>query len=516
MASSADVVVLSHSIFSSKKFPSESEPWPPGLFDVLGQKWSRVILDEAHELANLSREVQSRILAVKSGAVHVLSGTPEQGEGSRGAASLALLFKVSLCPMIKPSFTFDGDKYVTAAAKAFFKSAARTQMSPFQLPVTEHVVMVQLAEAEKVLYNHFVNGIRPSTRDLLETCCCFVKESSSAKKEIGVLIKQKQREFEQQLVEAKGHTAFLLLLARLLDEKPRLVARRQALKCRIERRDFWEEGQRLVDSLFEELENLGHEELKALVKEKHVHGAKSRALFGVAGSEASAQLFSESFVRVFEDPPSLEMIPNVWTVFHEQLDQHLPQHYVALGGVKKPLKYLEHSMKELAEGGSCPVCLDGLENGEATCMTDCGHAFHEECLEEVRKLRPECPNCRQQIAKVYVTKPPAPIDPWLKYGSKVKVMIGKLEDIMQEYPGERLLLFVQYREIRQKLAQAFKEFGVPFLTLCGSARTQGTAITRWQSGQHPSDFLMMLSCEEHNSGITLTRARMVFMFLWVS
>jgi SWI/SNF-related matrix-associated actin-dependent regulator of chromatin subfamily A3 len=165
-------------------------------------------------------------------------------------------------------------------------------------------------------------------------------------------------------------------------------------------------------------------------------------------------------------------------------------------------------MKELAGGGgSCPICLDGLENGEGTVMTSCGHAFHKDCIEESLKSRGQCPNCRQQVLEVCSTTPPTPVDPYLKYGTKVKVMIQQLKDIMRDYPGDRLLLFVQYKDMRKKLEQAFREFEVPFLTLSGSARTQGNAITRWQSGQDPDDFLMMLSCEEHNSGITLTRAR---------
>jgi SNF2 family DNA or RNA helicase len=500
VTSSADIVVLSHSLFKSDKFPSDSEPWPAALFNVLGQKWSRVILDEAHELSGLTREQQRRILALQSNAVHVLSGTPEQGGGSRGAASLALAFKVSLCPMIKPAFTFDGDQHVTAAAREFFKSVARTQASPFSLPVTEHVVNVQLTEAEKVLYADRVNELNSGTKDLLEICCCFVSvESSSAKKEIGALIKKKRNLLQEQLSSAKGHSAFLLLLALSLNEKPKLASKRDGLRCKSERQDFWEEGRRMVDGIFEELEHLGPNELMGLVKAKHVHGAQSKTLF-----EAAEALWKDAASHTFY--PLFQALPDRTLVFREQLDQHLGQYYVAVGGVKKPLDFLERSMKELAEGGSCPICLDGLENGEATCMTSCGHAFHEACLEEVKKCRPECPNCRQ-ISEVFATKPPTPVDPWLKYGSKVKIMIQKLKDIMLEYPGERLLLFVQYRDMRQKLEKAFKEFEVPFLTLHGSARVQGAAITRWQSGQDPKDFLMMLSCEEHNSGITLTRAR---------
>jgi len=505
VAASADVVVLSHSLFSSKLFPSDGEPWPLELFDVLGRRWSRVILDEAHELAGLSREVQRRILALRSDAVHVLSGTPEGG-GARGAASLALLFKASFASPCG----FDKGASANAAAQEFFKTTARTQRSPFNLPVEEHVVTVQMTEAEKVLYTHFVDKTAGNTRELLELCCCFVKgESKSAKQEIGVLIHKKRRELQTRMAAAKGHTAFLLLLAQCLHERPKLLAKRQALKCRVDRKDFWEEGRRVVDGFVEELKSAGYRELLGLVKDEHVHGAKSRALFGVSeqSSEAAgAKFFLENLARVLT-PPLLQQLPAVLDVFAEQTEQHLAQYYLALGSVKKPLDFLEHSMKELAEGGCCPLCLDELANGEATCMTSCGHAFHEDCLRDLSRVRSECPNCRQPIAEIYATKPAVPVDPWLKYGSKVKEMIRTLKVIMTEYPGERLLLFVQYRDIRKKLAEAFKEFQVPFLTLSGSARCQGAAITRWQSGCDPGDFLMMLSCEEHNSGITLTRAR---------
>jgi len=500
VAATADVVVLPHTIFASKKYPSESEPWPQHVFNVLSRTWSRLILDEVHEISCLTREIQRHMLAVRSEAVHALSGTPEQGGGSRGAASLALAFKASLCPMLGAHFCFDADEDVTLAAAEFFRTCACTQASPFRLPVTEHTVSVRLSDAEQVLYANLKMHGSPSTRELLELCCCFVsKTSSSANKEIGVLIKQKKKELKVLLDAAKGHAAFAVLLSKCVAEEARLASRRKALKCKDARREFWEEGRRLVDKLFEGLSGMGCEELASFVQDYHVNGLKSRELVGEVGH------FSERIRRLHTGQcPRAE----AKEAFNEQLDNHLARDFGPLGAVKKPLDFLQRSMEELlGGGGSCPICLDGLENGEATCMTSCGHAFHEECMSDVLKSRRECPNCRQHVRQVYDTKPQVPMDPWLKYGTKVKEMIRKLKDIMRDYPGERLLLFVQYRDMRKNLEKAFQEFEVPFLTLSGGARTQGNAITRWQSGRDPDDFLMMLSCEEHNSGITLTRAR---------
>lgn len=517
VAAAADVVVLSYNLFKSDGYPSDSTSWPEGVFNVREFEWDRLILDEGHELPAQKHEVQRRILALKSKAVHVLSGTPQQGGGSRGAASLAQVLRISLSPMRKPSFSYDGDEFVTQAATEFFRTVARTYASPIELPVTEHVVVVQLSEAERVLYAHAKNNGAYSnkTRELLELCCCFVSgETGSAKKEIGRLIAKKRRELQAQVSIAKGHTAFLLLLSQRLCRSERLASRRQGLKCQSGRADFWEEGRQLTDTLFEELKDIRSSALMALVRDNHIHGTKSRTLMGIAErmpEARAARLCTDNLARCFgppdKYPPQHLQLPQLEEAFNEQLDQHLSQFYCPLGAAKKPLDFLERSMKELVGGGSCPICLDELENGEAVSMTSCGHAFHEDCLEEVCKTRPECPNCRQQITEVYATKPQTPVDPWLKYGSKVKTVIEKLKDIMTEYPGDRVLLYVQYENIRKKLTSAFKEFEVPFLTLCGSARAQGAAIDRWQSGEDPRDFVMVLSCEEHNSGITLTRAR---------
>ena len=502
VASLADVVILSHKIL--EKLPDPSEV-PANLFDIYDRQWTRVILDEAHEIPTFPWRTQARLLSLQHRAIHLLSGTPQQGAGPRGAASLALLLKASLCPMkhAVPHFHFDDDSMVRMAARSFFETFARTQESPFKLPVTEHVVKVQLTEAERVLYAHMIDHESPTTREKLEKCCCFVTATTSANKEIGVLIKKKTGDLEIKLQEAKGSAAFAILLARSLGGD-RLTIKRRNLKCnnREERVDYWEEGRRLVDGLYAELTGLSSENLSELVLRDQVNGAVTKKFLEEEGATAS---FQEILRRLHSQHYSQARVKDL---FQDQAESYqLCRDFVSLGSIKKPLDFLKRSMEELASGGSCPICLDGLKNGEVTCMTSCGHAFHESCMQDVLKMRPECPNCRQHVTTIFATEPPVPMDPWLKYGTKVQMMITTLKQIRADFPGERLLLFVQYRNTRQKLEKAFAEFDVPFLTLCGSTRSQGKAVTRWQSGEDPKDFLMMLSCEEHNSGITLTRAR---------
>jgi hypothetical protein len=513
-AAKADAVLLPLSLFASKLWPKDHEPWPAQLLDVLGRPWRRLVVDEAHELSGLEPQVQRRVLraARLSGAAHLLSATPQQGGGSRGTACLALLFKASLAAWHGPRFGGDAQAPVTAQAAAFLGLVARTQPSPFRLPVEERVVPVRLSQAEQVLYANAVQHHRANVRQLLELCCCFLSESSSsARKEIGVLLQRKRRELEARKAVAQARAALLLLMAGALQETARLASRRQALRCRqADERQDWEEGRRLVDELYRgPLAGLDGVRLAKLPRVQHLQGLKTtRLLLGEeppAEAAARAAKLSAELTLLHQ---GLLPAAELKLCFNEQLDQHLAGDFVGLGALSRQLQFLDTSLRELAAGAAtCPICLDLLHNGEASCLTGCGHAFHAACMEEVSKSRGGCPTCRQRVPQLWAVPSSAPADPWLKYGTKLHVMIRQLQDIMRDYPGERLLLFVQFRNMREKLEQAFREFSVPFLTLAGSARTQGAAITRWQCGEDPDDFLMMLSCEEHSSGITLTRAR---------
>jgi len=50
-------------------------------------------------------------------------------------------------------------------------------------------------------------------------------------------------------------------------------------------------------------------------------------------------------------------------------------------------------MSECPES-DCIICLESLSNEEMSVQTECDHYFHKKCLEEWKKVRPNCPICR--------------------------------------------------------------------------------------------------------------------------
>ena len=47
----------------------------------------------------------------------------------------------------------------------------------------------------------------------------------------------------------------------------------------------------------------------------------------------------------------------------------------------------------------CSICLEEIWNGKVqlTVMTDCGHRYHKECLDNWLKIKENCPLCREKI-----------------------------------------------------------------------------------------------------------------------
>jgi SNF2-related domain/Ring finger domain len=523
-APEASVVLLPSSIFSSKSLGGAFETW------LLETPWTRLVLDEAHEVSGLPDAAQSALLRLRPRATHLLTGTPQQGPGALGTARLALLMGVSLAleeSASSLSFRWSADGLTNRTARDFLRATALHQECPFKLPVEERLVRVQLSRAEAVIYeNCRSHQERPTpTRQLLELCSHFTQEGgATAHQEIAVLIEQKSHALQFHRSWSRKHLALIVFLARGQREVPELRKRLEGVSCppREARKEAWEEGRKDARACVEELLTLSMAEVLCELprKPEDVRGAATQAFLKELskrfpegeGQEATTRHLLAPWIVGFEEADEAPIFASrkpVEDIFRMHLNSYLAADFVDVGTAKRSLDFLTRSLQELREsGGSCPVCLDELQNGEATCMPSCGHSFHEACLAGSVRVRSACPTCRQEISGIYRARE---ADPWPKYGTKIKTVVETLQKIREDFPGERVLVYVQFKNMRQKLELAFKEFRVPFLTLEGSARAQGSAIERWQSASDASDFVMMLSCEEHNSGITLTRARHLMM-----
>lgn len=67
---------------------------------------------------------------------------------------------------------------------------------------------------------------------------------------------------------------------------------------------------------------------------------------------------------------------------------------------KKPIK-LQIDILKFSETEkkhkTCTICQEDFNNEDNVSIIDCNHYFHENCISEWGKYKPECPNCQKSI-----------------------------------------------------------------------------------------------------------------------
>tara|TARA_B110000211_G_C13996575_1_gene516493 strand:+ start:627 stop:1085 length:459 start_codon:yes stop_codon:yes gene_type:complete len=73
---------------------------------------------------------------------------------------------------------------------------------------------------------------------------------------------------------------------------------------------------------------------------------------------------------------------------------------------KKPIK-LQVNTKKFSETKkkytTCTICQDDFSEDDVVSVLECYHCFHEKCISEWGKYKPECPNCQKSI-KYFIEK----------------------------------------------------------------------------------------------------------------
>ncbi|GMN60993.1 hypothetical protein TIFTF001_030085 [Ficus carica] len=60
----------------------------------------------------------------------------------------------------------------------------------------------------------------------------------------------------------------------------------------------------------------------------------------------------------------------------------------------------------------CEICLADFEEGDVLrLLPDCGHIFHQKCVDPWLQLRPTCPNCRTSPIPTPIATPLAEVTP---------------------------------------------------------------------------------------------------------
>jgi SNF2 family DNA or RNA helicase len=177
------------------------------------------------------------------------------------------------------------------------------------------------------------------------------------------------------------------------------------------------------------------------------------------------------------------------------------------------------------EEQTCPLCLDELVEGSQIAVTACGHVHCAECMHRVLNAGmssgsgAKCTICRaaltkEQVSVLVMTKDrPAASDTKVdrsKFGSKLNVFAGYLDQLFHSKPQSKVILFIQFRRLMSLVSNALTVMGVSHVECTGNVYKRTNAVEKFK---HNMDMrLMLLSSEDSVSGLHLPEATHVVIF----
>ncbi|CAK0841688.1 unnamed protein product [Prorocentrum cordatum] len=165
----------------------------------------------------------------------------------------------------------------------------------------------------------------------------------------------------------------------------------------------------------------------------------------------------------------------------------------------------------------CPICLEDIPLA-LRCVLPCAHLGCTSCVEEAVRRDARCPVCRASATPRQVMRLEAhlgadggPAGECGRYGSKITKLLNFLASLQEREPSAKVILFVQWEDLKRKVAGALEESNMAFEHLRGGVFARQRTIERFQHEEGGSRVLL-LSLEDSASGTNLTRANHVILF----
>ncbi|KAJ3182529.1 hypothetical protein HDU85_002627 [Gaertneriomyces sp. JEL0708] len=228
---------------------------------------------------------------------------------------------------------------------------------------------------------------------------------------------------------------------------------------------------------------------------------------------------------VYEMPTSLE--DKVWYL-RELVVLQLRRNVRELVGRVRSLRYFKIirslQLSEFRNGIYEAVCpgkfcseenlnQDGIPIAELAVLSCCGHAGCRRCLRWHAEDQ-QCPvlGCRAQVRPVNVVLSESIEvehldEPVGKFGAKLRTLTVLIEALKEE----RTLVFVQFPDLMEKVAEALTDARIPFLQVKGTAHQKSKSLSTFQNahGKNSVKVLLLNVMDESASGANLTVANNV-------
>ncbi|ORY49442.1 hypothetical protein BCR33DRAFT_763220 [Rhizoclosmatium globosum] len=206
----------------------------------------------------------------------------------------------------------------------------------------------------------------------------------------------------------------------------------------------------------------------------------------------------------------------------------------------------DHSEAEKEKTQECPICKEPIDKGF---ITECGHFYHEECMNLWIPQHRKCAVCKQSITnlKTQLTKidsavttglPPAPqsdepsepviyrhepldtslhsritslkLDSRDSFGTKADFLLRHLLHIFTTEPTAKCILFSQWEQVLSVIGTGCDKNSIGYVKMdTGGNKKKVDAVTKFRID--PNIKLFMLNSKSQSSGLTLVNATHVFL-----
>lgn len=166
----------------------------------------------------------------------------------------------------------------------------------------------------------------------------------------------------------------------------------------------------------------------------------------------------------------------------------------------------------------CRICYDTIPAASLSILP-CSHLYCYDCVKAPVERSQQCPLCRhktlpKEIYRIRIKDPERVPEALVnldtsKYSSKLIALYRYITDLIAKDPEARIILFLQYSDLADFMAQSFKELQVNCVRVVGNVFQRQNAIAKFRDSKEIR--LIMMSSEDSVSGINLTQATHVIL-----
>jgi len=501
-------------------FKHSKGSWTELTFPVLEQFfWKRVIFDECHELHG---DICHTLCFLRAHHRWGLTGTPAL-HGMKHIASMASLLRIELAGPGR----LRENPVLAENCWRFLDSCVRQNSAELpKLRIIQHLKFVRHTAQERALYLSACNSDADGdgmgiARKLLQLCSHFSPQelAKDADEACGRLLKAKQQEVA---VAKEGLRQAVLCsegLRRLCSSLPHAP---QATQATPEAPATASQAERETSRTF--LEEL-RKEASRLSPAEHLRLLK--------GSTSWQRRLRQELRAKAEPRERKEPKEPVKELVEEALDFEGR----AMGNLADKAQRLRFLQRTLALVGSpnnpetsnlrsCSICYEDNLELEQLGITPCAHVFCLRCLHEQVLKNQQCGLCRQPLKKVDIQPLMLEVSQegaersegsgsrslpsrFGQFGSKLGAIVQKLQEIKEEDPLAKCIVFCQWESLLQLIAGAFGTFGIRFARLDGSVYARTRTLSNFKGTSSSSVDVLLLSLEQSASGTNLTCANHV-------